>query len=66
MSCHGLGLLASNRYEVDLSNEVLHALVGHEAAKMSEAKVGDLKKHCQLCWIRTRCTQGQAELEDFF
>ena len=40
MSCHGLGFLALNRHESDLSNEVLYALVGQEAAKISEVKVG--------------------------
>ena len=29
-----------NRYQSDLSNEVLSALVGEEAAKISEVKVG--------------------------
>ena len=33
-------LSLSNRYESDLSNEVLYALVGQEAAKISETKVG--------------------------
>ena len=35
-----LGHLAPKRYELDLSNEVLNALVSEEAAKISEAKVG--------------------------
>ena len=39
MSCHGLGLLAPNRYEVDLSSEVLNVGFGPEAAKISEVKV---------------------------
>ena len=30
----------SNRYESDLSNEVLYVLVGQEAEKISEVKVG--------------------------
>ena len=34
----GLGLLSPNRYQSDLSNEVLYALVGQEAAKISEIK----------------------------
>ena len=38
MLCHGLRPLVLYRYEVDLSNEVLFALVGQEAAKISEAK----------------------------
>ena len=37
---HGLGFQSPNRYESDLSNEVLYALVGQEAAKISEVKVG--------------------------
>ena len=39
-SCHDLGFHSPNRYESDLSNEVLYALVGQEAAKISEVKVG--------------------------
>ena len=40
MSCYDLGLLASNRYEIDLSNEVLNIDFGQGAAKISEVKVG--------------------------
>ena len=40
-----LGHLAPNRYELDLSNEVLYALVGYEGAKISEAKVGNQEKN---------------------
>ena len=39
-----LGHLAQNRYVLDLSNEVLYALEGQEAAKISGAKVGGQKK----------------------
>ena len=39
MSCHGLGLLTPNRYEVDLSNEVINIRFGKGAAKISEVKV---------------------------
>ena len=39
-----LGKLAPSRYELDLSNEVLYALLGQEAAKISEVKVGGCKK----------------------
>ena len=57
-----LGYLAPNMYELDLSNEVLSALVGEEAAKISEVKVGGRKKSARsagprvhqvregLCW----------------
>ena len=38
MSCHGFGLLAPNRYEVDLSNELLKILCGQGAAKISKVK----------------------------
>ena len=44
MSWHDLGFQSKNRYESDLSNEVLCILVGQEAAKISEVKVGDRKK----------------------
>ena len=40
MSCHGLGLLSPNRYEVDLLNEVLNIDFGQVATKISEVKVG--------------------------
>ena len=60
-----LGHLAPKRYKLDLSNEVLYALVGEEAAKISEAKVGGLEKNFQRGQIRVRCTRGQAERADF-
>ena len=39
-SCQDLGFQSSIRYESDLLNGVLYALVGQEAAKISEVKVG--------------------------
>ena len=39
-SYHTPGFQSLNRYELDLSNEVLYILVGQEAAKISEVKVG--------------------------
>ena len=39
-----LALEASNRYESDLSNEVLNILVGQEAAKIFEVKVEGRKE----------------------
>ena len=39
-SCHDPGFRSPTRYESDLSNEVLYALVGQEAAKILEVKVG--------------------------
>ena len=39
-SCYGPGLNSPKRYESDLSNEVLYSLLGQEAAKISEVKVG--------------------------
>ena len=44
MSYHNLGLLAPNKYESDLSNEVLCSLVAQRAAKLWEVKSADLKK----------------------
>ena len=38
-----LGFWSPNRYESDLSNEVLYYLIGQEAAKISEVKVGGQK-----------------------
>ena len=43
MSYHDLGFQSPNRYEYDLSNEVLYVFVGQEAAKISEFKVGGQK-----------------------
>ena len=40
MSYHDLGFQSPNRYEYDLSNEVLYVFVGQEAAKISKFKVG--------------------------
>ena len=37
---HGLGLLAPNKYEIDLSNEALNIDFGQEATKISKVKVG--------------------------
>ena len=39
MLCNGLGFQYL-KYKSDLSDEVLYALVGQEAAKISEVKVG--------------------------
>ena len=39
-SYHSIRLLAPNRYKSDLSNEVLYILVGQEATKISNGKVG--------------------------
>ena len=43
-SYHDLGLLAPNRYESDLLNEVLNVLIGQTAAKLQACKVGEQKK----------------------
>ena len=43
MSCHSLGLLAPNSYEIDLSNEVQNIDFGQRATKLLEVKVGGLK-----------------------
>ena len=40
-----LQLLAPNRYESNLSNVVLKALAGQEAAKMAKVKVGGRLKN---------------------
>ena len=41
MSYHCLGFLTPNRYEKDLSIEVLNIDFGQGAAKISNVKVGD-------------------------
>ena len=45
MSSQCLGLLASNRYEVDLSNEVLNIDFGEGTAKILEVKVSGREKY---------------------
>ena len=66
MSCHGFGLLAPNRYEVDFSNEVLNIDFGQGAAKLSEVKVGGQKEIADLAGFETEeaRTPGAA-LADF-
>ena len=44
MSCHGPDFHFPNRYESDLSNKVLYALVGQEAAKYQRSKLEVEKK----------------------
>ena len=39
MSCHGFGLLAPNRYEVDLLNEVLNIHFGQGAVEYQMSKL---------------------------
>ena len=39
-SCYDIDLKCPNRYESDLTNEVLYILIGQEAAKKLEVKVG--------------------------
>ena len=48
MSWHDLGFQSKNRYESDLSNEVLCILVSQAAAQIFEVKVGGRKENCQL------------------
>ena len=43
-SYYAFELLAPNRYELDLSNEVLNIVFGQGATKISKFKVGQQKK----------------------
>ena len=52
-SFKSLGLCPPNRYEIDLSNEVLNIDFGRGAAKIPEVKSGVRKKY-----LSTRLTQG--------
>ena len=52
-----------NKYEVDLSNEVLNIDFGQGPAKISEVKVGRRKKYLPTRptprrWVRTRLIGG--------
>ena len=55
----GIWPLAPKRYESNLSTEVLYILVGQEAAKILEVKVGGGKENSNLM------RPGPAEPEDF-
>ena len=52
-SSHSLGLLSSNRYAMDLSNEILTIDFDQWVAKISEVKLGERKKY-----LPTRPTPG--------
>ena len=51
MPFYSLGLLAPNRYESDVLNEVLNVLIGQTVAKLKSCKVGDHKKS-ETVWVR--------------
>ena len=59
-----LGLLSPNRYEIDLSNEVLNIDFGQGAAKISEVKVGGQKKY--LPTHQPTVGSSQADWQIFF
>ena len=65
VSYHGLGLLAPNRYEVDLSNEVLNIDFSQGTAKISEVKVG-LKKISANSADPGRSGSSRADRQIFF
>ena len=50
---YDLGLLIPNRYEIDLSNEVLNIDFGQGAAKIPKVKVGVWKKYLPISLVRT-------------
>ena len=52
MSCHVFWLLAPNRYEVDLSNEVLNFHFGQGASKYQRSKL-EVEKNHQVGQIQT-------------
>ena len=66
MSCHSLGILALNRYELDLSNEVLNIHFSQGASKISEVKFGSRKKIADSAGFKTDAPTPRAELADFF
>ena len=55
-----------NRYESDLSNEVLYALVGQEAAKISEVKVGGRKEIADSARFETDAPGARLIWQIFF
>ena len=57
---------APNRYEVDLSNEVLNIHFGEGASKISEVKVGDRKKNCWLSRIWDQSAHARGNTGRFF
>ena len=66
MSCHALGFLAPNRYEIELSNEVLNIHFGQRATKISEVKVRGPKKIADSAEFETDALTPRAALADFF
>ena len=65
-SCHGLGFLAPNRYEKDLSKKVLNIHFGEGAAKIFEVKVEGCKKIVDLARFETDAPTPGAKPVDFF
>ena len=61
-SFKSLGLWSTNRYEIDLLNEVLNIDFGQGATKISEVKVRGKKKYAD----RLGLNPGSAELADIF
>ena len=65
-TCNDLGLLAPNRYQLDLPNEILNIYFGQGAVKISQVKVGGWK---EICWFGPgRCRIGveSVRLGNFF
>ena len=50
---HGLELMTSKKYEIDLSNEVLNFDFGQRAAKIPEVKVRVRKKYLPISQVGT-------------
>ena len=61
-----LGFLASNRYEIDLSNEVLNINFWEVAAKIFEVQVEDHKTIADLAGFETDAPMPVAKLVDVF
>ena len=53
-------------YEVEFSNEVLNALVGQEAAKISETKVGGREKISNLAKFESAAPRVRLNRQIFF
>ena len=66
MSFNSLGLWSPNRYEIDLSYEVLNIDFGQGAAKISEVKVRGQKKISVDSADPGRISSNRAESADIF
>lgn len=57
--------MSPNRYEIDLSNEVLNINFGQGTAEISEVKAGGRKKYLPISIVRTH-VPGASQVGRYF